>query len=55
MLSHAEFSSTAFPAYPGEENEINPGRFGKRLAEFLKAKLEASGTSTKDLAMEDWG
>lgn len=55
MLSHAEFRSDAFQAYPDEEAEINPGRFGKRLAEFLKAGLDSFDTSTGDLIAEDWG
>jgi hypothetical protein len=35
MKTHVEFVSNAFPAYPGEEDEINPGIWGKRLAEFI--------------------
>jgi len=35
MRTHVEFTSTAFPAYPGEDQEINSGIFGKRLAEFF--------------------
>ena len=31
MKTHLEFTSTAFPAYPGEDKDINPGIFGKRL------------------------
>jgi hypothetical protein len=42
MQTHLEFRSTEFPAYPHEE-EINPGRFGKRLAEFLVAQLPRAG------------
>jgi hypothetical protein len=34
MKTHVEFRSEAFPPYDGEE-EINPGRYGKRVAEFL--------------------
>ena len=39
MKTHLEFTSSAFPAYPGEDKQINPGIFGKRLAEFLAENL----------------
>lgn len=35
MKTHVEFRSDQFPPYEGEENETNPGVYGKRLAEFL--------------------
>jgi hypothetical protein len=35
MRTHVEFISTDFPSYENEEEQINPGRFGKRLADFL--------------------
>jgi hypothetical protein len=50
-----EFKSTAFPAYPGEEEEINPGRFGKRLAEFLQTALPSYGFEVTNIGNEDWG
>ena len=40
MKTHIEFKSSAFPAYEGEDEEINPGRWGRRLAEYIKSKLE---------------
>jgi hypothetical protein len=43
MKTHLEFTSTEFPAYPGEDKEINPGIFGKRLAEFLAGNLPSHG------------
>jgi hypothetical protein len=43
MKTHLEFTSTAFPAYPGEDKDINPGIFGKRLAEFLAEGLRKKG------------
>lgn len=55
MKTHVEFQSKAFPAYEGEEDEINPGRWGKRLAEFLKGKLEEANIPTNDIYFEDWG
>ena len=43
MKTHVEFKSDQFPAYDGEEEEINPGRWGKRLAEFLFQGLKTEG------------
>jgi len=51
----AEFTSDLFPAEPGEEELINPGRFGKRLAHFLADGLRARGFQTDEPATEDWG
>jgi hypothetical protein len=55
LLTHVELRSDLFPAYPGEEEEINPGRYGKRLAEFLIAALRKEGFASKDPRREDWG
>ena len=55
MQTHLEFRSTAFPAYPGEEEEINPGRYGKRLAEFLAGELPRHAFKVVDIYAEDWG
>jgi hypothetical protein len=55
MLTHVEFRSDKFPAYEGEEQQINPGLFGKRLAEFLRDKLRIEGIKTREPIAEDWG
>ena len=55
MRSHFEFVSTAFPAQPGEEDEVNPGRFGKRFAEFIVAELPKYGFLVGAIGAEDWG
>lgn len=55
MKTHVEFRSDAFPPYEGEEDEINPGIFGKRLAEFLKNGLQSKGFQPEELIAEDWG
>lgn len=55
MRTHLEFRSDAFPAYPGEEEEINPGRYGKRLAEYLEQELRGKGLRTTGIYAEDWG
>jgi len=55
MKTHVEFRSDRFPAYESEEQEINPGRYGKRVAEFLAAGLHSHGFETEELIAEDWG
>jgi hypothetical protein len=55
MKTQVEFRSNKFPPYEGEEEEINPGLWGKRLAEYLKAKLEGAGIQTDGIVTEDWG
>ncbi len=46
MLTTVEFRSDRFPAYEGEEEQINPGLWGMRLAEFVRDKLLAEGLKT---------
>jgi hypothetical protein len=55
MKTHVEFRSAKFPSYPGEEEEVNPGLWGKRLAEYLYQKLREQGIETKEIFAEDWG
>lgn len=55
MRTHVEFKSKAFPAYPNEDGEVNPGRWGKKLAEYLKTNLENYGFHAKPIYAEDWG
>ena len=55
MLTYVEFKSVAFPPYDGESEEINPGRFGKRLAEYLSAELSRRGEDVGKLVTQDWG
>jgi hypothetical protein len=45
MNTQVEFRSSKFPAYHGEEDEINPGLWGKRLTEYLSQKLIEHGQS----------
>lgn len=54
MLTHVEFRSDAFPPYDTESDEVNPGRFGKRLAEFLAQALERQGEGVGEIFAEDW-
>jgi hypothetical protein len=55
MRTHVEFRSGKFPPYPGEEAEVNPGLWGKRLAEYLCTQLRARGVMLGEIYAEDWG
>ena len=55
MKTQVEFRSDKFPPYDGEEEQINPNRWGKRLAEYLEGELNARGIGTRRLIPEDWG
>lgn len=55
MKTHVEFRSSKFPPYEREEDEINPGIWGKRLAEYLITHLNRHGIKTFEMVVEDWG
>jgi len=55
MKTQLEFRSTKFPPYEGEQEQINPGLWGKRLAEYLRQKLPGQGIETGEIYSEDWG
>ena len=55
MKTQVEFRSSKFPPYPGEEEQINPGLWGKRLAEYLVQRLAENGIKTEQMIAEDWG
>ena len=55
MNTQVESRSSKFPPYEGEEEQINPGLWGKRLAEYLVEKLSAKGITTDGMIAEDWG
>jgi hypothetical protein len=55
MKTQVEFRSSKFPPYEGEEEQINPGLWGKRLAEYLVQKLAEKGITTEQIVAEDWG
>ncbi len=48
------FKSSKFDIEPGEDEEINPGIYGRSLARWLKERLEAKGYSIA-IIEEDWG
>jgi len=55
MKTYVEFRSDKFPAYDGEEEQVNPGLWGKRLAEFIRDNLRQEGFKTEEPIAEDWG
>jgi hypothetical protein len=55
MRTHLEFASSAFPPDTGEDETVNPGVFGKRLAEFLAEGLPSHGFEVGRVHPEDWG
>ena len=56
MNTRVQFKSTAFPKYENENNEtVNPHRWGKRLAEFVRDNLPRYGVVTENIICEDWG
>lgn len=57
MKTQVEFRSSKFPPYEGEEETINPGLWGQRLAEYLVQKLAERGIQVqeKEMGAEDWG
>jgi len=55
MRTYFKFQSDKFPPYKGEEKEINPNRWGKRLAEFLHQSLAKKGIEVENIIPEDWG
>jgi hypothetical protein len=55
MNTYVEFRSDRFPPYEEENERINPGVYGKRLAEFLVRNLPAKGFKPDQPIAEDWG
>ena len=55
MKTQVTFRSMKFPPYDGEEDQINPGLWGKRLAEYLVVELKPHGIETEEIIAEDWG
>lgn len=54
MLKKIRIRSSLFAAYPNEEDETNPGRFGKKLAEFIKQNLEENDIQVADIYPTDY-
>lgn len=48
--------SDKFPILPGEEAElVNPGMYGKALAQYLQGRLASMGYDAPFICCEDWG
>jgi len=52
---HFIFESSAFPPVPREDEETNPGIFGRGLSEWLAEQLRGAGYEVKRLVAEDFG
>ena len=55
MKTQVEFRSSKFPPYEGEQEQINPGLWGKRLAEYFVRKLSEKGIKTEQIIAGGWG
>lgn len=55
MKTQVHFRCGKFPPYEGEEEQINPGLWGKRLAEYLVRGFAERGLETEEPVAEDWG
>jgi hypothetical protein len=55
MRTHVEFRSGAFPPQAGEDEQVNPGRWDKALADYVRAELTARGFPGGAPYAEDWG
>ncbi len=55
MKTHLEFVSTSFSPGANESTLINPGLYGKKLADFLAAELAKRGYHVISICAEDWG
>lgn len=55
MRTELEFTSDAFPAFPDEGVPGNPGRHGRRLAEYIAKELPRRGFQVRAIGPKDWG
>ena len=49
------FKSSKFNVLPREDEETNPGCYGKSLAQWMKMKLTDRGYEPEEIIAEDWG
>ena len=47
--------TASFPIRPGEDQETNPGVFGRALADYLASQILARGESVEGVIPEDFG
>lgn len=56
MISdHVIFSSPHFQVDAGEDEETNPGIFGKALANWIAEQLRSRGVTVAEVIAEDYG
>jgi hypothetical protein len=55
ITDQVEFSSSHFAIDPGEDDETNPGVYGRSLASWIAAQLERRGVPVEGLVAEDFG
>ena len=53
MKTQVEFRSSKFSPYEGEQQQINPGLWGKRLADYLVQNLSEKGIKTEEIIAEE--
>jgi hypothetical protein len=54
MRAQVEFISADFPPYPDEDLQVQPRRYGIRLAQFLAQQLPAQGFAVRAITVEAW-
>ena len=47
--------TTSFPIEPGEDQETNPGVFGRALADYVASQICTRGESVEGIIPEDFG
>ena len=55
MGPQVTFTTDFFKPIPGEDEQTNPGRFGKALAEWLAKRLKERGMPVEGVIPEDFG
>jgi hypothetical protein len=55
LRTHLEFRSNSFPAETGEDEQVNPGRWGKALARYLRSEFNSRNLQGGEPYAEDWG
>jgi hypothetical protein len=55
MRNHVRFVSALFAPREGEEEQVNPGRYGRELATWLAECLRGRGVAVGEPGAEDWG
>ena len=55
MRDHVRFVSDLFSPQRGEDEQVNPGRYGEELSTWLVEQLRRTGASVFGPYEEDWG